>query len=338
MRAVSQLLKLRDGVAFSPEMSRACARAFVMRVAPITFLILAGVGSSLAAPGDIYVADATANAILEFSPSGSATTFATLNDPYNITFGPDGYLYVLQPQNSQVARISPIGQVTSFAPVFNPQSLAFDRNGNLFVGSLQSAQNASSIIEISPLGVENVFATGLNSVSGLAFDNSGNLFTADPRDGTIVKLLPDGSQSVFASVGGGGEPAALTIDNGGTLWAYEDRFLNYFYKISPSASVSTFNAANAGFADQLAFDASGNLFEVDSTDGKVLKFNTTTGAETTFATGLNLPVGIAVQPVPELNTMTSLLIGAVLFGFLFSLPAFRLHLRNGPTSTCDERK
>jgi streptogramin lyase len=277
-------------------------------------LAFLGVTSSVGAPGDIFVADATANAIFEFSPSGSGTTFATLNDPYNITFGPDGYLYVLQPQNSQVARISPMGQITPFAPVFNPQSLTFDRNGNLFVGSVQSAQNASSIVEVSPLGVESVFATGLNSVSGLAFDDSGNLFTADPRDGTIVKLSPDGSQSVFASIGGGAEPAALTIDNAGTLWAYEDRYLNYFYKISPSASVSTFNAPNAGFADQLAFDASGNLFEVNSTAGTVLKFNTTTGAETTFATGLNLPVGIAVQPVPELNTISLVCFGAILLG------------------------
>src|SRR5215831_15639222 len=62
---------------------------------------------------------------------------------------------------------------------------------NLFVA------DDNSIVELTPGGVRNTFASGLNSPQNLAFDDAGNLFVADT--GSIIKFTPYGVRSTFAS-------------------------------------------------------------------------------------------------------------------------------------------
>ena len=54
-----------------------------------------------------------------------------------------------------------------------PQGLAFDGAGNLYTTS------GTSILRLTPGGVQSTFATGLNGAVGLAFDGAGNLYEAD---------------------------------------------------------------------------------------------------------------------------------------------------------------
>src|SRR5205823_1126969 len=50
----------------------------------------------------------------------------------------------------------------------SPRFLAFDASGNLFV----SDQGAQQIVEVAPDGTKTIFASGLSSPSGLAFERA----------------------------------------------------------------------------------------------------------------------------------------------------------------------
>lgn len=70
------------------------------------------------------------------------------------------------------------------------------------------------------------------------------------------------------------------------------------YEFTPGGTKSTF-ASGAG-PEGLAFSSAGDLFVTDSGSGNIYKF-TPDGTRSTFASGLNFPVGLAFQPVPQLE-------------------------------------
>src|SRR6266700_753853 len=164
----------------------------------------------------------------------------------------------------------------------------------------------SSIVKITPEGVQSTFATLSGNLfgEGVAFDSSGNLFVIagdqnDPNQAsTIYKFTPGGVQSTFGSVPGQG--FGLAFDGEGNLFTS----VNYavdpseIWKFAPDGTSSVFVTATdviSGWGD-LAFDRFGNLFTpTDSappTPDKILKF-TPDGEESDFATGFTEPRGLA---------------------------------------------
>jgi len=191
-----------------------------------------------------------------------------------------------------------------------PRGVAFDHFGNLFVvtNTFDSVSGTfqSSIVKITPEGVQSTFATLSGNLfgEGVAFDSSGNLFVIagdqnDPNQAsTIYKFTPGGVQSTFGSVPGQG--FGLAFDGEGNLFTS----VNYavdpseIWKFAPDGTSSVFVTATdviSGWGD-LAFDRFGNLFTpTDSappTPDKILKF-TPDGEESDFATGFTEPRGLA---------------------------------------------
>ena len=66
-----------------------------------------------------------------------------------------------------------------------------------------------TIVEFDTNGVGTVFASGLNSPQGLAFDSAGDLYVADSGDGTIEEFDTNGVGTVFAS--GLDQPVSIAI-------------------------------------------------------------------------------------------------------------------------------
>ena len=227
--------------------------------------------------GNLWVADAGANRILEygaplttheaatlvigqpdFRSLASETTSTGLNTPNAVTFDSGRNLWVVDSSNNRVVEYS--------APFSTGEA------ASLVIG--QSDFTSSAYSTTTP--------TSLNSPNGIAFDPAGNLWVADLLNGRVLEY-----KAPFST----GEPASLVIGEPN------------FTATNDEVSRTGLNAPNS-----LAFDSVGNLWVVDG--HRVLEYaspfstgepaslvigqNTFTNSSTaTTPTGLDLPSGLA---------------------------------------------
>jgi hypothetical protein len=79
------------------------------------------------------------------------------------------------------------------------------------------------------------------------------------------------------------------------------------YEFTPSGAKITFASGLNGPCG-LAFNSAGNLFEADNGSNSIYEF--TPGGAGIFASGLDVPVGLAFQPIPEPTTLLLFGLGA----------------------------
>jgi hypothetical protein len=268
----------------------------------LTAVLLFAASCFPASAGVIYVADY--GTIYKYSANGTATTFGTGagNTNLGIGFDTSGDLFVDSRDSYAIYKYTPQGVQSTFATA--PSSnllygLAVNTAGDVFTGN----DTTGTILEYTPAGVSSTFATGTD-VTSLAFDPlNGNLFEAD-GSGDIYEYSSTGVRTTFAS----GVPTSifgLTFDASGDLYA--SNWNGQIVEYTPAGAASTF----ASFSNQilptgLAYDyASGTLYMTEVKSGVsspgqqvVDEFNSS-GVESTFATGLYVPYGIAdLQPAP----------------------------------------
>lgn len=279
----------------------------------ITALFIIGALPALA--GTIYVNDGLA--VYDYTTAGTRSTFS--NTPgttaIGMAFNSSGTLYAAARDSNAVLKYTPAGVESTFFSVSSPYGLAVDSAGNVYTG----ANFGSSIIKITPGGSSSTFATG-TGVDSLAFDASGNLFEAD-SSGKIYEYAPDGTRTVFAS-SVPNSTFGLTFDSSGDLYA--SNWNGQILEFTPGGTQSVFATYNATFdlITGLTYDsATGNLYAIEVANGvssccnqQVWAFSPA-GVQSTFATGLYNPFGIAdlqnsTPAVPEPGTM-ALVIGGI---------------------------
>jgi hypothetical protein len=288
--------------------------SFGRLLSPLSALAtLLAVGSSLAAPGDLYVSDVAGKQILKFTPDGSRTVFASDLDAVGpLAFDRAGNLFVTEPSQGTILKFAPDGTQTTFASgLSSPSWSAFDGAGNLFVA--ESFGDTGDILRFTPSGTKSTFATG-GYFAGLCFDSLGNLVnaTAGPTnpDGGIVYYSPDGTVHTFyETVDGPGVAgpglAFASGQLGGVLYATSgDEILGF---ASPEclacphlpAPIGGVFAMGLDGALSLALDGAGNLFVSESGNGSILKFAPPNAIRSTFASGLEGDAYLAFEPVTE---------------------------------------
>jgi sugar lactone lactonase YvrE len=192
-------------------------------------------------------------------------TNAQIDNPFGITTDLSGNVYVADFSNNRIRKITSAGVVTTFAGSGSSGStdgtgtnanfsgniwgLATDSSGNVYV-----ADGATNRIrKITPAGVVSTLAsTTFQSPRGVAVDSAGNVYVADCVNHVIKKVTSAGVITTFAGNGTAG------FSNG------------------------TGNNATFSFPQQLAIDASENLY-VSEQGNNVVRKITSAGVVTTFA-------------------------------------------------------
>lgn len=144
--------------------------------------------------------------------------------------------------------------------------IIFDQAGNLF----GSNYVGSKVYKRTPNGQESIFATGIVSPNGMAFNDDGTLLIADNVGNKIYKLYPDGTKVLF-SAAITGPSGMLRMENSDTILvtAYPG---NKIWKLAPDGSVSEFlNHPQFDGPVGLCYDDNHNLYIANFSDRKIFK-------------------------------------------------------------------
>jgi sugar lactone lactonase YvrE len=203
----------------------------------------------------------------------------------------------------------------------SPEGVAFDPSGNLWVADsgssrvleytlpLTTGESASIVIGQENYGFNSsqsfIGQTGLDSVVGITFDKSGDLWVTDSQNNRVLEFKPPFSSGENASIVIGQSsfldgtqnlanqstlysPFGVAFDSSGNLWVSDSGFSRVLEYRAPftnfeSASLvlgqqnftgnfTTITQASIGHPGGMVFDSSANLWVSDRDNKRVLKF------------------------------------------------------------------
>jgi len=281
-----------------------------------------------------------------YSGDGGAATAAQLNAPFGIAVDSAGNFYIAEWINHRVRKVDTSGRITTVAGIGvggyggdggpateaalnSPEGVAVDAAGNIYIADsfnnrIRKVDTSGVITTIAGNGSPQYTGEGvatqvsLNDPSGVAADNSGNLYIADNSSHRIRKLdLSSGIISTIAGTGIGGfggdggpasaaqvfNPTHLATDQAGNLYI-ADYNNHRIRKISAGTGIITTVAGSAtpdnhgGYSGDggpatsaqfnnpagVAIDAAGNLYIADAQNKRVRKVDTS-GMVSTIAGG-----------------------------------------------------
>jgi sugar lactone lactonase YvrE len=285
-------------------------------------------GLSVDKDWNIIVADRKNHAIRKVSPDGVVTTVAgsftgsgtggltgssdgsasgaRFNHPSDVVVDGAGNIYVADSGNHAIRKIDLNGNVTTLAgdlgysgyqdgtadsAMFNsPQGIAIDASGNFIV-----ADTTNGLIrKVSPNGVVITIAGALfTNNAGAAFQGSaGEAFTGSAGEGGRSGLS-DKAYAYFT-----GSLDGFTGSSDGFTGSADGGFTGSADLGWPRSEDGTGSEATFSFPTDVAIDAEGNIFVVDSGSGKIRKI-TANGVVTTIGDSpegfFYVPLGIAVD-------------------------------------------
>lgn len=234
----------------------------------------------------MYVADYGRNDIYRSSGCVPATLFATLPGPGASAFPPAGspygdYLYACAAFVGPIHRISAAGVVSSWLPM-ETLYLRFGPGGAWGFGmyaTLNTTPPAAGIVRVSAATAVTPFISGMDSPEGFDWGFDGDMFATDVGAGEILRVKPNGTKTLFATLQGAADVAWRTKDqalyvvsNQGGLYRIArtnpvgiddtptvDLRLTILPNPAPAGCVLRFVAARDGVVHARVLDASGRL-------------------------------------------------------------------------------
>jgi sugar lactone lactonase YvrE len=235
--------------------------------------------------GNLWLAEATSNAVIEISPANGATLktiTAGLNNPVRIAFDSGNNMYVANLVGNNVTVYSSMGQLTkTISGINRPLGVAVDASGNLYVAS-------NSGDEVYVYNAAGTFVRTLDTdTSGHFFDAPGAVAVHGPNlyvafnDGSVISYnssnFASGSAveiTKYAHSGSGG-PTGIAFDLTGNV------YVSYYYtsdvvEYSSSGNVLTDITSSVSQPEGIAVDGAGTIYAANTaTSNTVSVFNAT---------------------------------------------------------------
>ncbi len=219
-----------------------------------------------------------------FSGDGGPATSATMRTPFAVALDAVGNLFICDMANNRVRRVdaatsvittvagngfsfSGDGGPATSAGIGSPVGIALDGAGNIFLATGNRIRRVDAITgTITTVAGNGSFefggddgtatSAGLVNATGVALDQSGNLYIADSWDHRVRRV--DATTSIITTVAGNGA-AGFSGDNG------------------PATG------ANLASPHSVAVDGNGNFFIADLDNRRIRRVDSETGIITTVA-------------------------------------------------------
>jgi streptogramin lyase len=219
-------------------------------------------------------------------PVSTGITSGGIYFPLGVAADTNGNMWIADYGDSKVSLLSSSGSAISSSSGWGGTSLAFpvalavDTDHNAWVA------NQGGLLPVTKISADGTEVTNYdcdcNGASGVATDQSGNVWIANYYGNSISEVNTCGKLEVDAATGGGlVRPQGIAVDGAGTLWVanYQGNSLSELGS-SSSATAGTILSPSTGFgADAslvapygVAIDASGNLWVTNSGKNTLTQF------------------------------------------------------------------
>ena len=253
---------------------------------------------------------------IAISPTGNGVA---LGDPFGLAGDGAGDLFIADAHNNRIVEVPAGGRAaTAFDPMANgvglnhPEGLALDGAGDLFIAD----ENNNRVVEV-PTGGGAAFAIdptvnglALNNPFGLALDGAGDLFITGSPINSVVEVPAGGGPAIAITPMVNGElldePGALATDAAGDLFIVDTAHGRVVEVPAGGGSAiaidPTVNGELVTSPYSLAVDGAGDLFIADNGNRRIVEVPAGGGAATQFnEEGIYVePMGLAVDSVGDL--------------------------------------
>ena len=191
-----------------------------------------------------------------------------------------------------------------------PEGISLDAAGNVYVVDNAYTVTNGSVFKLMPpstpgaLYTKSIFYSVLNPTH-IIFDASQNAYIVSYSNGTITKITPSGTATIYAS--GLYDPQQAAFDSSGNILVSQD-WSGLVMKVAPNGAVSVYSNPGLYYGHGLAIDSAGNVFTTASNgqlNGASISKIANTGAISTFAGGLNGWADIAFDNQGNLYSVTT---------------------------------
>ncbi|MCP5010531.1 MAG: hypothetical protein GY942_11165 [Aestuariibacter sp.] len=224
-------------------------------------------------------------------------TDSGVEGPDDVTFGPDGSLYWTAILSGEVGRMAPDGTVTTqfVAPFVNP--ITFSDDGRLFVAQ---AFVDDGLYEVDPELVEPprlILHTGnpANHLNAFDFGPDGLLYAPRQQLNQIVRIDVDAEPEPTVELVTDQFHGAVKFDASGQLYVLAEEVGGVVRFDLDSGELTVIAEVPLG-ADNMAFDARGNIYVSNFRNGSVHRIRPGGRAVQLSPGGMVAPGGIAVLP------------------------------------------
>lgn len=235
--------------------------------------------------GNLYGSDFYGDSVYKVTPTGTLTTFVSgLVNPNGLAFDSAGNLYVVEYTEGKIHKYDSAGTLlTSYTVNGTPSGLikAFDNDDMIFT---MVDNNSINRLSTSTGTITEIYqGTPLSTPVGLAYDDSGNLYTGNYVGRQIYKI--DAAATYVATVPNGGADSFLAFITYGNGRLFGSIFFDghKIYSINPNAIDDTtlFAGSVQGDTDGdiavATFDSPSGLAYVEAEDALYVSEFSTNG-------------------------------------------------------------
>ena len=230
-----------------------------------------------------------------------------IEEPDDLTFGPDGSLYWTGVLTGDVGKISPDGNNTIIAQgLLGVNPITFSDDGRLFAGLCLFGD---ALYELDPDGIEppRLVVDGLAndvgscSVNAMDFGSDGFLYGPRLYAGEVIRINVDSGE--FSTVANGfGNPVAVKFNSQGQLHVL-DTLTGEVLRVDKDSGSKEVITTLAPGLDNLAFDSQDRLYVSSYVDGTVTEVLSDGSSRVLNQGGLASPGGLAIVEQPNKETL-----------------------------------